>query len=371
MFKNVIYVIVAGLFSGAVSAQSSRASKSVIPVGTMLTLKKSFANYFPIGVSVSPSNLVGREAELIAQQFNSLTPENVMKFGPLHPEENRYNWGGADSVVAFAEANKMKVRGHTLIWHQQNPAWLFLDGKGDTVNKEVLLSRMKSHIETVVKRYKGRVYAWDVVNEALDDDSTRYLRNSAWFNICGEDFIEKAFQYAHQADPEAILFYNDYRTEHPERRERIYKLLKRLKDSGVPVHGVGLQGHWNLKDPSRQELVKTIDRFRSLGLQVQVTELDISVLPEKKDRDSTWLAAPDMYTAEIEQQHIAQYEQIFNVFKAFKDYLSGVTFWNLSDKDTWLDQTPSAKGKRNFPLLFDADLQPKKVFYRVIDVVKP
>lgn len=262
----------------------------------------------------------------------------------------------------------MKVRGHTLVWHQQNPGWLFTNAKGDTVSKEVLLSRMKSHIQAVMSRYKGKIYAWDVVNEALDDDRTKYLRDSPWLRICGEDYIEKAFQYAHEADPDALLFYNDYKTEHPERRDRIYRLLKRLKDANVPVHGIGLQAHWNLKDPTQQELIHTIDRFCSLGLQVQVTELDISVLPEKTLRDSVWLAAPDTYTPELEQRHIAQYESVFNVFKAYKDHLTGVTFWNLSDRDTWLDQTPSAKGKRNFPLLFDAVLQPKKVFYKVVDI---
>lgn len=262
----------------------------------------------------------------------------------------------------------MKVRGHTLVWHQQNPGWLFTNAKGDTVSKEVLLSRMKSHIQAVMSRYKGKIYAWDVVNEALDDDRTKYLRDSPWLRICGEDYIEKAFQYAHEADPDALLFYNDYKTEHPERRDRIYRLLKRLKDANVPVHGIGLQAHWNLKDPTQQELIHTIDRFCSLGLQVQVTELDISVLPEKTLRDSVWLAAPDTYTPELEQRHIAQYESVFNVFKAYKDHLTGVTFWNLSDRDTLLDQTPSAKGKRNFPLLFDAVLQPKKVFYKVVDI---
>jgi endo-1,4-beta-xylanase len=247
---------------------------------------------------------------------------------------------------------------------------LFTDAKGDTVSKEVLLARMKSHIQAVMSRYKGKIYAWDVVNEALDDDSTKYMRDSPWLRICGEDYIEKAFQYAHEADPDVLLFYNDYKTEHPERRERIYKLLKRLKDANVPVHGVGLQAHWNLNDPTQQELINTIDRFRSLGLQVQVTELDVSVLPEKKDRDSAWLASPDIYSAELEQQHIDQYEQVFKVFKAYKEHLTGVTFWNLSDKDTWLDQTPSAKGKRNFPLLFDAQLQPKKVFYKVVEIAE-
>jgi len=330
-------------------------------------LKDYFKDYFPIGVAVAPRNLTGKDSALIVAQFNSLTPENAFKFGPIHPEENRYNWAGADSIISFAKRNHLKVRGHTFCWHEQTPGWLFIDNKGKEVTKDVLLKRLKTHINAVMGRYKGQVYAWDVVNEAIDDDSTKFLRNSRWFKICGEDYIIRAFEYAHQADPKAILFYNDYNTEHPERRERIYKLLKKLKDAGVPVHAIGLQAHWNLEDPSQKELIATIKRFSSLGLKVQITELDISVLPEKKKRDSAWLAAPDVYTPLLEKRQIAQYTSVFKVFRQYKDILSGVTFWNIADKYTWLDQTPSAKGKKNYPLLFDFDLKPKKVFFKVVD----
>ena len=204
-------------------------------------LKDYYKDYFPIGVAVSLRSLAGAEGQLVLSQFNSLTPENAMKMGPIHPEENRYNWRDADSIVNFAQQHHLKVRGHNLCWHEQTPNWLFKDAQGNQVTKEVLLKRLKDHITTVVNRYKGKIYAWDVVNEAIDDDSTKFLRNSTWYKICGEDFIAKAFEYAHAADPKAVLFYNDYNTERPEKRDRVYKLLKKLVDAGVPINGVGLQ----------------------------------------------------------------------------------------------------------------------------------
>ncbi|MGI4021134.1 MAG: endo-1,4-beta-xylanase [Janthinobacterium lividum] len=360
MLKKIFFLLLTVVFLQTSFAQTSEKTSA------KNSLKYAFRNYFPVGVAVSPRNLTGKDSALIVQQFNSLTPENAFKFGPIHPEENRYNWAAADSITAFAKAHYLKIRGHNFCWHEQTPDWLFKDKEGKQVSKEVLLKRLKEHIYTVVNRYKNQVYAWDVVNEALDDDSTKFLRNSMWYKICGEDYIIKAYQYVHAADPKAILFYNDYKTEHPERRERIYKLLKQLKDAGVPVQAVGLQAHWNLEDPTQKELITTIERFHSLGLQVQITELDISVLPEKKKRDSVWLKQPDVYTPQLEQKQIEQYTSVFNIFKRYKGVLTGVTFWNLSDKDTWLDQTPSAKGKKNYPLLFDANLKPKKVFYELV-----
>src|SRR6476469_2546953 len=196
-------------------------------------LKTTYKNYFPIGVAVSPRNLNGDEAQLILQQFNSLTPENAMKMGPIHPEEGRYNWNDADSIVAFAQRHGLQVRGHNLCWHSQVPSWLFIDSKGDTVSKDVLLQRLKEHITTVVNRYKGKIYAWDVVNEAISDKPDEYVRPSPWYTICGADYIAKAFQYAHEADPNALLFYNDYNEINPDKREKIYRLVKSLKEAGL------------------------------------------------------------------------------------------------------------------------------------------
>ncbi|HEX8607328.1 MAG TPA: endo-1,4-beta-xylanase, partial [Pedobacter sp.] len=179
-------------------------------------LKDYYQSYFPIGVAVTPGQLKDpAQRDLILRHFNSLTAENAMKMGPIHPEENRYDWTGADAIVNFAVANGLKVRGHNLCWHTQAPKWMFQGESGNPVTKEVLLERLKAHIYAVVGRYKGRIYAWDVVNEAVSDDPKQFLRNSLWYQICGEDYIAKAFQYAHEADPKAVLFYNDYNTEYP------------------------------------------------------------------------------------------------------------------------------------------------------------
>jgi endo-1,4-beta-xylanase len=327
-------------------------------------LKNYYKDLFPVGASVTPRSLAGPDAELILRQFNSLTPENAMKMGPIHPEENRYYWKAADSIVDFAQRHGLRVRGHNLCWHENTPRWLFKDSLGNPVSKEVLLRRLKDHIMTVVGRYKGKVYAWDVVNEAIADDSTILLRNSPWYQICGDEFISKAFEYAHEADPEAQLFYNDYNTERPEKRERIYRLLNQLVDAKVPITGVGIQGHWSIFEPSEKDLAATIRRFGSLGLKIQVTELDISIYPWEKERRDLRPGESDSLTAELEQKQADQYRKVFTVFRQYKSFINGVTFWNVSDRDSWLNRYP-VKGRRNYPLLFDRNLQPKKAYWEV------
>lgn len=318
-------------------------------------LKDHYQTYFPIGVAITPQQLrYPAQRDLILKHFNSLTAENAMKMGPLHPAQDRYFWRDADSIVAFAQQHHLKVRGHNLCWHTQAPNWLFIDKKGDQVSKDTLLSRLKSHIQTVVSRYKGKIYAWDVVNEAIADERDRELRDSPWSKICGEDFIFKAFEYAHEADPNAVLFYNDYNTEQPGKRQKIYNLLKRMIDAGIPVHGIGLQAHWSLRGPSQAEIEKSIQLFASLGLKVQITELDVSIFDDNKP-DTLGL------TPEREQLLADRYKMMFEVFRKHKQLITGVTFWNLSDRYTWLDNFP-VRGRKNYPLLFDTKLQPKKAY---------
>lgn len=324
-------------------------------------LKDYYKNYFPIGVAVSPRSLKdSAERQLILEQFNSLTPENAMKMGPIHPQENTYNWKDADAIVDFAQAHHMRVRGHNLCWHTQAPNWIFHDKDGKLVSKEVLLNRLKDHINTVVSRYKGKIYAWDVVNEAVSDNNDQLFRNSLWYQICGEDFIFKAFEYAHEADPNAVLFYNDYGTESPGKRERIYQLLKKMLDAGIPVNAVGLQAHWSINDPSEDAIITSIKKFSSLGLKIQITELDISVYTGK-DKDPNDAS----FTPEREQQQIEQYAKVFKVFRDYKQYLTGITFWNVTDKYSWLDNFP-VRGRKNYPLLFDQNLKPKKAYQAVV-----
>jgi endo-1,4-beta-xylanase len=328
-------------------------------------LKDYYISFFPVGVAVSPRDLTGPEAELIKKHFNSITAENVMKMGPIHPEENRFNWEPADQIVAFAQANGMKMRGHTLCWHNQTPAWLFKDAAGNQVSKDVLLQRLKDHITAVVSRYKGKIYAWDVVNEVIDDKDDVFYRPSPWFNIIGEEFIAKAFEYAHAADPDALLFYNDYNTESPAKRAKIMKLVKSLIDAGVPVHGIGLQGHWSIYGPNYQEVNESIKAYSSLGLPLQVTELDISVYKSEPGRRDKKPDEKDTFTPEMEQKQVEQYQSIFKVLRENSNVITTVTFWNVTDKRSWLDNFP-VRGRKNYPLLFDQELKPKRAYWEVV-----
>jgi endo-1,4-beta-xylanase len=339
---------------------------ATLPAEPPKGLKDYYHDFFPVGVAVNLRSITGPDTTLILEQFNSLTPENAMKMGPIHPEEGRYNWREADAIVNFATTHGLRIRGHNLCWHEQTPRWLFSDSSGGQVTKEVWL---KDHITTVVSRYKGRIYAWDVVNEAVadenSDDTTKILRNSLWYRICGDDFIAKAFEYAHAADPKAQLFYNDYNTERPQKRERVYRLLRKLVAAGVPVTGVGIQGHWSIYEPTVPELRDAIERFSSLGLSVQVTELDVSIYPWEKERRARKPNESDAYTPELQDRQARQYKDIFSVFRDHKGTLNGVTFWNVSDRHTWLDNYP-VPGRKNYPLLFDTAGQPKKAYNEVI-----
>jgi endo-1,4-beta-xylanase len=330
-------------------------------------LKDFYQPYFTMGVAVTPRSVEpGAEADLIKKHFGSLTAENVMKPQPIHPSENEYNWKPADQLVEFAKTNGLKMRGHTLCWHNQTPEWFFKDKKGNTASRDVVLQRLRDHIHTVVGRYKGSIYAWDVVNEAVPDAPGEIYRDSPWYRIVGEDYIAKAFEYAHEADPQALLFYNDYNTENPSKRDRIYTLVKGLIDQGVPIHGVGLQGHWSIDQPTAQALEESIVRFASLGLTVQITELDVSVYPKGKGRSEVPSTPATAITSEQEQMQLDQYKMIMEVCRKHKEKLSGVTFWNISDRHSWLDNFP-VKNRKDFPLLFDQNLQPKKAYWEVVN----
>jgi endo-1,4-beta-xylanase len=364
LFRNTSGIVLISVVILATGFEKIKAgineSGTVTNPDSLKGLKDYYKDYFPIGVAVAPGSLKGPQSELILKHFNSLTAENVMKPALIHPEENRYFWNNADIISDYAKANGMKMRGHTLCWHKQTAPWMFKDAAGNTVSKEVLLARLKDHITQVVTRYKGKVYAWDVVNEAIDDDDSKFYRESDWYKICGEEYISKAFQWAHEADPDAILFYNDYNTESPGKRDKVYKLLKQLLDAGVPVHGIGLQGHWNINKPSENDLRDAIDKYSTLGLKIQITELDVSVYTsDQTDK------ADNVFTAEREQKQLEKYKMIFRVFRDYKKVITGVTFWNVSDKSSWLDNFP-VRGRKNFPLLFDQNLKPKKAYWEVV-----
>jgi len=383
----IISVIVL-IYAGCTPRHSTQLTLTdPVKVNTEKGLKDYYKNYFPIGVAVNTAALHGADSALIVKEFNSVTPENDMKMGPIHPAENVYNWKNADAIVDFAVAHHIRIRGHNLLWHNQEAAWMFIGADGKPATKELLLKRLKDHIFTVMNHYKGKIYAWDVVNEAVDDsnDSTQVYRKSNWYNIFGgPEFIAAAFKFAHEADPKAKLFYNDYNSEHPVKREKIYKLLKSLVDAHIPIDGVGMQAHWKLTDPSPEELRTALNEVISLGLKVQFTELDITIR-QAQNRPvpgaTSMTATPDPgYTPELEARQVAQYKMVFDIFREYKKSITGVTFWNVSDRYSWLDSRGgglaggAAAGaattrivRKAYPLLFDTNLQRKKAYWAVAD----
>ena len=281
---------------------------------SMKSLFETYKNYFPIGAAVSQQT-INSHKELLVKHFNSITAENDMKFSETHPQDGVYTFEKADNLAEFAKENNMLMRGHTLVWHAQTPDWVFAEGS-KPVSKEVLLNRMYEHIQKVAGRYREKVYCWDVVNEAVEDASGGYLRKSIWKETIGDEYLAKAFEYAHEADPSAKLFYNDYNECDEEKSEKIVKLVKSLKDS-APIHGLGLQGHWNIKTPSMDTIKRTLDKYAKLGLELQITEMDIS-LYEHEDKS---VHNDNELKAALEKQSEV-YGSVFEIFRQYKDVIT-------------------------------------------------
>jgi len=315
------------------------------------------AGYFDVGVAIEPRDLDNpTSVALIRRHFNSITAENAMKWDALQPTEGNFRWTNADRIVNFAVANGMRVRGHTLIWHNQTPAWVF-QHNGQTASREVLLQRLRNHVTAVVSRYRGQVYAWDVVNEVIDNGSGFY-RGSPWFNILGEDFIFEAFRAARLADPNAKLFYNDYRETDPVKREKIFQLISRLRAEGL-IDGMGMQGHWNVDWPSSTHLIDAINRYSSLGLEIHITELDVSIYTSSS-------APAQAFTQEVALRQRAAYSRFFGVFRRHRDQITNVTFWGVHDGVSWLNNWP-VTGRADHPLLFDRNHNPKEAYFGIIN----
>jgi len=323
------------------------------------SLYKKYEPYFPIGTCVSPRTLETHK-DLLVNHYSSITAENHMKFGPIHPKSDAYDFAATDKMIKFARKYDKVVRGHTLVWHGQNPGWLFKNQDGSLVDRDTLLKRMEEHINTVVGRYRNDIYCWDVVNEAVQDSGPDILRKSLWLDIVGSDFIEKAFEFAHAADPKALLFYNDYNESQPAKRDKIYQLVKSLKDKDIPIHGVGLQAHWNIYGPSIDEIREAIEKYASLDVQMHITELDISVF-EFNDR-RTDLTEP---TAEMMDKQAERYGSIFELFREYSDVITNVTLWGAADDVTWLHDFP-VRGRKNWPLLFDMNHNAKQALASVM-----
>ena len=340
-------------------------------------LKNAFKNDFLIGAALNEAEFTGRDtnsATIVMAQFDSISPENALKWESIHPRRFGFNFGPADAYVAFGRKNKMFIVGHTLVWHNQTPKWVFQDGQGNPLARDALLQRMSNHIFTVVGRYRGKIGGWDVVNEALDDDGA--LRQSEWEKIIGPDYLIKAYQFAHEADPQAQLYYNDYSLENEAKRNGAIALIKKLQAAGIPIAGVGLQGHYKMDWPTTNQLDETITAFARLGVKVMITELDLDMLPPATSSQAAEVsmnfalrAELNPYTnglpAAVQQQLTHRYADLFTVLVSHRDEISRVTFWGVTDADSWLNFWP-IKGRTAYPLLFNRDGRPQPAFYAVL-----
>lgn len=327
-------------------------------------LKDVLKDDFLIGAAVASHQLTGRHAEILKKHFNCIVAENLMKPEEIQPEEGVFQWEQADRIVAFAKANGMHIRFHTLVWHNQTPDWFFQDGQGREMaaneeNKRLLLKRLENHITVVVGRYKEDIDSWDVVNEVIEEQERDGLRRSKWQEITGTAYIEEAFRITREvAGDKARLYINDYNTNKPDKREALFKLVEELLEKGVPIDGVGHQMHINIGWPTAENIGETIDLFSSLGLDNQITEMEVSLY--ENDRDKLEQIPEELL---IRQGH--KYKEVFEVFRDKSAQISAVVTWGIGDDHTWLKTFPITR--KNLPLIFDEHLQPKHAYWGIAD----
>jgi endo-1,4-beta-xylanase len=351
------FAVTAAVIAAApMMARQDAALKDLMPKGMV------------IGVAINQRQSDGADTaavELITRQFNQVTPENLLKFQPVHPAADRYTFDAQDRFVQFGVDRKMQVIGHTLVWHNQTATWVFEGADGKPADRETLLARMRDHIHTVVGRYKGRIHGWDVVNEAIDEDGS--LRKTSWRDGIGDDYVAKAFEFAREADPNAELYYNDYNLEKPEKRAGVIRLVKDLQARGLRIDGIGNQAHWRLETPTIDAIEQALLDLNGTGLKVMYTELDINLLTSAGRGADPAIANPyaNGLPAEKQQQLATRYAEIFALVLKHRQRVSRVTFWGLSDADSWLN-----RGRTNYPLLWDRQRQPKPAFHAVVDVLK-
>jgi endo-1,4-beta-xylanase len=345
------------------------------------SLADIYADSFRIGVALNAAEILGTDpstSRLIGAHFNAITAENDMKWERIEPIETEFDFRIADALVERAQSQGAFLVGHTLLWHSQTPDWVFQDSEGHPASRALLLNRLKNHIDTVVGRYQGRIDSWDVVNEALNDDGT--WRASPWYKIIGEDYIAKAFEYAHAADPDAALYYNDYNLFKAPKRAAAVALIKDLQARGIPVGGIGIQGHYGLGYPPLEELEASIIAFGELGIPVMFTELDISVLPYPAQgqmgadisQNFALQAELNPYAdglpPEINQQLAEAYVSLFRILLKHRHLIDRITFWNLTDGSSWRNNWPM-RGRTDHPVLFNRQNEPKEA-YRALVALK-
>jgi len=349
-------------------------SKILASVAERAGLKEVFKNDFYVGTAISTGTFSRNNTEmldLIAREFNAITPENALKWGPVNPAENEWRFQVPDQFVEFGMQNNMYIQGHVLVWHSQVPRNLFTNGSGKQVSKTELLKRMENHISTLVDRYKGRINGWDVVNESITPEG---FRKSKWLEIIGPEFMERAFQLAHEADPNARLLYNDYNMDNPKRRALVVDLVNQYKKKGVPITGIGMQGHVGLDYPNLSEFEASIEAFAATGMRIHITELDVDVLPQAGKRTSDVSANAGYQKLlnpyvnglpeEMQDKLASRYEELFKLFLKHRDKIDRVTFWGTSDDESWKNNFP-VRDRTNYPLLFNRNHQPKKAYFAV------
>lgn len=353
------------LFAGCTAAQKTTLHNT--------TLSQAFAGDFLIGTAVNTGQFEGRDtsaALLIKQQFNAVTPENCMKAAIIQPGWDHYNFGEADSLAAFAAANKLAVNAHCLIWHSQLPGFMRNMQNADSVRQYFV-----NHINTVAGRYDGKVYSWDVVNEALNEDGS--LRNTIFRQKLGDGYIAEAFRLAQAAAPHTKLYYNDYNIEQPQKRAGAIALVKSIQQAGVRIDGIGIQGHWNIRHLPLTDIEESIKAFSALGIKVMFTELDISVLPDPPhvtgadvNQQAIYNQQANPYTSGLPdsmQVKLADaYASLFRLFLRYKSSVSRITFWGVNDRQSWLNNWP-VRGRTNYPLPFDRQNKPKPAYYAIIN----
>ena len=371
VFRLLFLLIVMVMLTTALSAAP------IVLDPAMPSLKKNYAPYFLIGTALGgmlPGAYSAREIALITSQFDVITPENCMKPRAIQPREGKFNFETADALLAFAEGHGLQVTGHCLLWHTSCPDWFFRDGD-HPASRALVLARMRTHIHTLVGRYRGRVKGWDVVNEAIDDGNA-YLRKTSWSTLVGEDFIAKAFEFAHEADPRAELYYNDYGIEAPVKREKALRLIRELQGKGLRIDAVGIQGHWELDAVPFAEIEEAITAFHQAGVKVMITELDLDILRRPSHGANVAQTAPvlkDLYPdgcpPELLARQAEQYGRLFRLLRTHADAVTRVTFWGLHDGRSWLNSWPARR--TNYPLLFDRDCAPKPAFTATIQAATP
>jgi endo-1,4-beta-xylanase len=339
----------------ATLAALAMTSCSIAPpdITSYAPLSRLYAARFPVGAAIEPWQLDGREGALLAWHYSGVVAENAMKATRLQPEEGRFSFSDADGIVAFAERHGMRMRGHTLLWHEETPGWVWRAGDGSAAHPALVLERLRTHISTVVGRYRGRVHSWDVVNEVVDPSGPGCLRDTAWLRVIGPAYLDAAFHAAHAADPGARLLLNDYETADPARRECVLRLATSLRARGVPLHGIGHQMHVRLDGPSPEAVDATLAAVAALGLDNEITELDMTLGP----------ASTRGLEALLLEKQARRYAELFRVFARRPD-VKAVTFWGVSDAHTWLNMK-RAKSDPDRPLLFDAAQRPKPAYHAV------